>query len=274
MSNTYEHITSPSNPTIKLLKGLDRKKGRTEHGLFLSEGARLFQEGLDNHWTPKIVLTSADAAERNHIDVLLSRADELGARVLTTGPKILSAVSRKANPQTLVAAFNQRALSLADLNVKSNGRFVALYNVRDPGNLGTIIRTADSAGVDGVLLVGECCDPYSIECVRATMGSIFAVPVVLCSLSAFLDWRQEKGATVSAASVNGVQRHDEAAYGDLSVVLMGNEQSGIPEETEEICDNLIRIPMRGAADSLNLAQATGIMIYEVWRQRGYEGANR
>jgi len=140
--------------------------------------------------------------------------------------------------------------------------------------LGTIVRTADAAGVDGVILIGQCCDPFSVEAVRATMGSLFAMPLVEAEFADFNAWRTKAGARMLAASMRGVHAHDKATYGQRSVVLMGNEQAGLPVEVEAECDELVRIPMMGAADSLNLASAASVMIYEAWRSQGYAGARK
>lgn len=269
-----EHISSPANDTVKLLKSLDRKKARNETGLFLAEGARLAEEALNHGWAPAYVLAGAAALERPQTAALLARLKEAGARTLTASEKVLAAVSRKDNPQTVVAAFRQRLSGLNDLPADGARRWIALYEVRDPGNLGTVIRTADAAGCDGVILLGQTCDPFSIEAVRATMGSLFAMPVAAAGFGDFNDWRRRIGARMVAASMRGIRAHDKADYGPRSVVLMGNEQAGLPETIEAGCDELVRIPMMGAADSLNLASAASLMIYEVWRSRGYVGAGK
>ncbi len=270
----FEHVSSTANDTVKLLRSLDRKKARQESGLFLAEGARLCEEALQHGWLPAYALAGAEALKRPAVDSVLKRMKGAGARVLTASEKVLSAVARKDNPQTVVAAFRQRLSTLDDLGVDGPRRWIALYETRDPGNLGTIIRTADAAGVDGVILLGQTCDPFSVETVRATMGSLFAMPLVATSFDAFDDWRRRTGARMVAASMHGQVRHDGARYDERSVILMGTEQSGLPKEIEAACDELVRIPMKGAADSLNLASAASIMIYEAWRARGYEGANR
>lgn len=270
----YEHITSTSNTSIKLLRGLDRKKNRTDSGLFLAEGARLILDALKFGWKPRYILVGEDSIERKEVQSILEQADIAGARILTTGPRILSAVSRKENSQTIIAAFQQKLNTLDDLETSSKCRYIALYQVRDPGNLGTILRTADAAGVDGVILVENCCDPFSVECVRATMGALFSNKIVSVDFDTFNAWRKNENIHMAAASVNGTLRHDQADYSEKSVILMGNEQSGIPEDVEACCDTLVKIPMAGAADSLNLAQATAIMTYEVWKGAGYDGATR
>lgn len=270
----FEHITSTANDTVKLLKSLDRKKERQETGLFLAEGAHFAQEALAHAWTPAYAFADIAALDQPQIRDLLERIRATGARVLTANEKVLAAVSGKDNPQPLVAAFHQRLTPLADLPIAGRRRFVALYEVRDPGNLGTVIRTADAAGCDGVILIGTTCDPFSPETVRASMGSLFAVPLATASLDEFWAWRHASGARIIAASMRGTHAHDRADYTGRTCILMGNEQSGLSIEIEDACDELVRIPMMGRAESLNLASAASVMIYEAWRAQGFDGADR
>ncbi|MBK8839150.1 MAG: RNA methyltransferase [Hyphomonadaceae bacterium] len=269
---TFEHISSTANDTVKLLKSLERKKARSESGLFLAEGARLAEEALLNGWSPAYALAGVHALERPQTVDLLARMKKAGARVLTASEKVLVSVSRKDNPQTVITAFKQRVSNLSSFPPDETRRWVALYEVRDPGNLGTVVRTADAAGVDGVILIGQTCDPFSVEAVRASMGSLFAMPIASASFEDFNAWRKTVGARMVAASMRGALAHDKADYGQRSIVLMGNEQSGLPLEVEAHCDELVRIPMKGKADSLNLASAASVMIYEVWRGQSYAGA--
>lgn len=270
----YEQITSTANAVAKLLRSLDRKKARVESGLFLAEGARLVAEGVAHGWEPAFALAGPQAMERERTLALLENVAAAGGRVLAVTEKVLASVAQKDNPQTIVAAFRQRLTELHELPTDGPRRWLALYEVRDPGNLGTIVRTADAAGVDAVLLVGSCCDPFSVEAVRATMGSLFAMRLVETSFDQLDIWRKRAGARMIAASMHGQTRPDQIVYGERSVVLMGNEQAGLPADVERACDQLAHIPMRGAADSLNLASASSLMIYEVWRSQGYPGAAR
>jgi TrmH family RNA methyltransferase len=270
----FEHVSSTSNETVKLLKSLDRKKARTETGLFLAEGARLAEEALNHGWSPAYALAGAAALERPQMAGLLARMKKAGARVLTASEKVLAAVARKDNPQTVVTAFKQRLAKLSEFPSEGPRRWMALYEVRDPGNLGPVIRTADAAGVDGVILVGQTCDPFSVESVRATMGSLFGMKLAAAKFIELNDWRRKAGARMVAASMRGQGPHDQIDYGLKSVILMGSEQAGLPETIEAECDDLVRIPMMGAADSLNLASAASVMIYEVWRANGYAGARK
>lgn len=270
----HEHISSLANETVKLLKSLASKKGRAETGLFLAEGARHAEEGLKHGWRPAYALAGREALVRPRTADLMGRLKKAGARTLSASDKVMAAIARKDNPQTVVAAFHQRSAELADLRATGARRLIALYEVRDPGNLGTVIRTADAAGLDGVILVGNCCDPFSVEAVRATMGSLFAVRLVETAFGGLEDWRRKIGAKLIAASMHGDRRPDQARWGERTIILMGNEQAGLPKEVEAACDELVRIPMSGSADSLNLASAASVMIYEGWRASGYAGASR
>jgi TrmH family RNA methyltransferase len=268
----FEQISSLSNDTVKLLRSLDRKKARNDSGLFLAEGARHAEEALAHGWVPAYVLAGLQTMERDRGAALLKRLAGAGARVLLASNKVMEGVSRKDNPQTVITAFRQRTFSLDDLSAATSQRWLALYEVRDPGNLGTIIRTADAAGVAGVILIGQCTDPFSVEAVRASMGSVFAMKIAGTAFEAFDSWRKQQKARLLAASMHGRVTHDDADFGAASVVIMGNEQAGLPHDVEVACDQLIRIPMRGSADSLNLASAASVMIYAAWRAGGYDGA--
>lgn len=262
-------ITSASNPLIKTLKSLHAKKGRVETGLFLAEGARLAREAADLGVWPDTLLYAAHSLERGHVRGLISEAEQQGVRVIETSENVLAQVSKRDNPQTVIGAYRQHFNTLDEM---AGALVVALEGVRDPGNLGTILRTADSVGADGVVLLGETCDPFSVEAVRASMGSIFAMKMARVSFGELFHYKQARGATMLGASLKGAALDANLPLGERVVVLMGNEQSGLPLEMEAACDMLVKLPMRGRADSLNLAIATAVMLYDVWRRRGYDGA--
>jgi TrmH family RNA methyltransferase len=161
----------------------------------------------------------------------------------------------------VLGVFAQVFTELTDLRPETSRCWVGLEAVRDPGNLGTIVRTADAAGCGAVILIGECCDPYSVEAVRATMGSIFAVPIVRTDVDAFLDWRTHWASAVVGTLLTADVDFRHAPYRDPTLILMGNEQAGLTARLAAACDVNVKIPMRGRADSLNLAVATGVMIY-------------
>ena len=269
MTTNRDTITSFSNPLVKRLRSLERKKGRAETGLFLAEGVRLISQGLTSGWEAETVMVSNSVLDRPHVRTLLELAASNNTKIAEVPERILQKVARKENPQSVIAAFRQQHTPLEAIDTEGERIWLGLYAVRDPGNLGTILRTADCAGVAGVVLVDNCCDPFSVEAVRASMGSIFDVPFANATFDDFDAWRRAAGMQMVAASVNGTARHDEDIYAVRTLILMGNEQAGLPADAEAACDTLALIPMRGGADSLNLAQAAAIMTYEAWRQKGF-----
>jgi TrmH family RNA methyltransferase len=264
------HITSASNPLIKTLKGLHTKKGRAESGLFLAEGARLAIEASELGIWPAIMVYAPPALERPQVAALVAEAERRRLRVIETSESVLAQISKRDNPQTVIGAY---APTLARLEEIEGATVLALEGVRDPGNLGTILRTADSVGAAGIVLVGECCDPFSVEAVRASMGSLFAVKLARASLAELMAFKRRRNASLIGASLKGAHVGADWPSPARVVLLMGNEQSGLSAETEAACDMLVKLPMRGRADSLNLAIATGVLLYDLWRRRGYECAH-
>jgi TrmH family RNA methyltransferase len=253
-------VTSLSNDTVKAVRALHMRKAREESGRFLAEGLKIVVEALDLGFAPRVLMHSREAAHP-----LLERASRAtlsaGGEVIEVTREILEKVSRRDNPQTVVAVFDQRHAALGALDPRSADCFVALEQVRDPGNLGTIIRTADAAGCGAVILIGETVDPFSVEAVRATMGSIVAVPIVSATREAFLAWRKAWPGSVVGTLLSATHDYRAASFHRPTLLLMGPEQSGLSAELAAACDVNVKIPMRGRADSLNLSVATGIMIY-------------
>jgi TrmH family RNA methyltransferase len=254
---TARQITSLSNPTVKAVRALHMRKDREETGLFLAEGLKIVAEAFELGRKPKILMHGPEAGAHP----LVRKIAALSEEVLEVNRDILEKVSRRDNPQTVIGVFEQAFTPLADLKPDAATCWVALQAVRDPGNLGTIVRTADAAGCGGVILVGDCCDPYSVEAVRATMGSIFAVPLFKATVDEFLAWRAGWPGSVVGTLLTATVTHSDADYRRPTMVLMGNEQQGLPPELAAACDVNVKIPMRGRADSLNLSVATGVMIY-------------
>jgi TrmH family RNA methyltransferase len=268
---SFERVESFANPAVKLLRSLDQKKSRAESGLFLSEGLRHVREALAHGWRPQLMVCAEAAASRSAMAEVLVQAAGLGARVLLAPDRVMEKVAHRDNPQTLIGAFAQRLADFTTLEAAGGWGVLALHEVRDPGNLGTLLRTADAVGVAGVVLTGKCCDPFSVEAVRASMGSLFAMPLVQAEFAAFDAWRRRAGLRLRAASLNPRGLPEGQGRGPVAV-LMGNEQSGLPPEIEAACDELVRLPMRAGPDSLNVASAGAVMLYDAWRERGHVGA--
>jgi TrmH family RNA methyltransferase len=261
-------ITSASNPTIKLLRSLDRKKARREAGMFLAEGARTVSEAMEMGWAPRVLVVTDDAQERTVVRQLLDRALAGGCEVLEVPPRLMESLSRRENAQNVLAAFTPATVTLQALELGPDSMVVVLDRPRDPGNLGTIVRTADAVGAQAVVLCGESVDPFSPEAVRASMGSLFVVPIVETDEDDLLEWRARTGIRFVGTALQATDPFDGWPVTGASAVVMGTEQSGLTDTLRQACDHLVRIPMRGRADSLNLAVSTGVMLYETWRRRG------
>jgi len=260
---TSRQITSLTNPTVKALRSLHLRKDREESGLFLAEGLKIVIDAIDLGHAPRILMYGPDGADHPMLRKAVAATQGAGGEVIEVSREVLEKVSKRDNPQAVVAVFTQVYTPLEDINPGEAPCWVALQAVRDPGNLGTIVRTADSAGCGGVILVGDCTDPYSVEAVRATMGSVFAVKLAKASVENFLAWRRAWPGSVAGTLLSAATDYRQADYRKPTLILMGNEQQGLPPELAAACDLTVKIPMRGRADSLNLSVATGIMIYTV-----------
>jgi len=261
-----KEVTSLSNPIVKDIKALSDKKHRDEMKSFMAEGLKLVIDALELGFEIRTLVYAKNVKDKPQVVQCATKTVARGGLVLEVSEKVLSSITRRDNPQMVVGIFTQRWTNIRDLKPAANETYVALDRVRDPGNLGTIIRTADAAGASGVILVGETTDPYSMETVRATMGSVFALPLVKASPADFLAWKKGAGVSVVATHLAGAVDYRTIDYKKKPVVLlMGNEQSGLPEALAREADALARIPQAGRADSLNLAIATGIMLFEARR---------
>ena len=254
-------VTSLTNPTVKAVRGLHLRKERDQSGLFVAEGLKIVTEAVELGRAPRILMYGKDAEGHPLLKRAVQATLAAKGEVIEVTQDILAKVSRRDNPQAVVAVFAQAYTPLSALDPAAAACFVALHRVRDPGNLGTIVRTADAAGCGAVILVGECCDPFSVEAVRATMGSIFAVPIVKASEAEFAGWRSDWPGSVVGTLLTAEVDHRQAIYERPALILMGNEQQGLTPDMAALCDVNVKIPMRGRADSLNLSVATGIMIY-------------
>ena len=167
----------------------------------------------------------------------------------------------------VVGAFAQRHMGLSDIHPDQSDIWVALDRVRDPGNLGTIMRTIDATGGRGVILIDDCTDPYSLEAVRASMGAVFNVAIASCSQPEFLAFAAKWSGRIHGTALLASTDYRAVAYDGPLIILMGNEQAGLPNPLMRACTQLIHMPMRGRSDSLNLAVATGLALYEALRTR-------
>ena len=244
-------VTSAQNPTIKMIRSLADKKHRQEHGLFVAEGRQVLDRARAEGWEPVYLLTTGHSGPWG--EAALIQLDE----------RVMGHVSAQKNPPDQIGVFRQRWTE----GVKPKGVWVALEDMRDPGNLGTIIRTADAAGAAGVILAGQSCDPWAGDCVRATMGSILGMPLVKLEQKGFLSLLKEWPGESVGTHLKATESY-RRIYHTPSLLVMGSEGRGLSEETSMACSRLVRIPMQGGAESLNVAIATGLMLFEAQKLQG------
>lgn len=239
-------VTSVHNPTIKLIRSLKEKKFRTQSGLFVAEGEMVLARAKTEGWEPEFLVST-------------EWVEPWGtAQLVTVSPKVMGLLSAQYNPPPVLGVFGQRWHREA----RPDGLWLALEDIRDPGNLGTMLRTADAVSARGVILGGDSCDPWGPDCVRASMGSIFGVPLVRMDTPALISlcksWPGDAVGTHLQATEDFRRR-----YADPVLLVMGSEGTGLSSGLAAACRHLVRIPMKGDAQSLNVAVATGIMLYEI-----------
>lgn len=262
-----EQISSLANPKVKGIAALAQKKARVESGQFVAEGLQLVGFGVERGWELDMLVFKDGEHYQHGGQAVFDTALQATKQAFAVTSAVLEKLVRKDNPQGVIGVFKQKTLPLAEVKV-GKGVWIVLEEVRDPGNLGTIIRTADAVGVKGVILVGNCTDVWAPEVLRATMGSIFHIPVVLASREGFLGWKAQQDVVMVGTHLKGDCDYREVAakvHGKGVLLAMGTEQSGLSDAMAEACDVKTRIAMRGGAESLNLAIATGVMLYELFR---------
>lgn len=256
-------ITAYSNPLVKRVQALRDKRHRREEGLFLAEGLRILTEARETGRLPQILFFADASARHPLVLALVDAVEAAGGEAVETSEAILSRLSGKDNPQSVVGAFETFDTSLDALDRTVSPIWLVAERLRDPGNLGTILRTGDAVGAGGLILIGDSVDPFSTEAVRASMGALFTVPMVRTSWEAFLPWLRGGPGQLVGLSLRTENNYRAAPYTAPTFLLTGNEAQGLPGEIEAACDLLVKMPMLGKADSLNAAVATAVMAYEV-----------
>jgi TrmH family RNA methyltransferase len=262
-------VTSASNTTLKRLRSLREKKYRRAEGLFLAEGLRICTEALDAGWVPKLLVFATGKGDHPLVRRLVQATLGEGGQVIETSADLLSGVTGKDNPQAVAAAYAPRGQTLDALT--PGPRTLVAEQLRDPGNLGTLLRACDATGTGALILLDDSADPTSLEAVRASMGAFFTVPCVQASTAEFLAWKARHGATLTGAALDPrATDYRAASYAPPALLMVGNEAQGLPEGLKAACDSLVIMPMRGRADSLNVAMAGTLLLYEAlhWQEAG------
>jgi TrmH family RNA methyltransferase len=259
-------ITSPANPRIKMLRKLQSRKYRDETGWYYLEGPRHIVEAISRQVSIEYVVICPD---------LLSNAQDTLARITThlppekileVNPETFRGFSTKDGPKGLAAVLHQEWASLTDM--KPEGLcWVALSSVANPGNLGTILRTCDAVGVHWLILLDRSTDPYDPTALRAGMGTHFSVNIVKTTFDELVGWKRSHKVKMIGTSDQAEQDYHQTRYPSNCILLMGSEREGLTPQQVEHCDQLVRIPMTGRADSLNLAVATSVLLYEMYNHK-------
>lgn len=255
-------ITSAANDEVKRLRALHERKFRKQTGWFLAEGTRVCHEAVDLGWAMHRLAFVAGRENDKQVKQLLAGLIPTRGRALPMTEALMRRIIRKDNPQIVLGAFEQRWARVDEIDGSTGGIWVALDRVRDPGNLGAIMRSADAVGAKGLILIGDCTDPYSVESVRASMGAVFNVRIIACSEAAFLKFAASWQGSVVGTALPAATDYRKANYDRPLIMLMGNEQSGLTDSLMQACSQLVKMPMLGRSDSLNLAVATGVALYE------------
>lgn len=260
-------ISSSSNNQIKNLVQLQKKgKARKEQGVFVVEGIKMYEE------TPPDQLVKAYFSETYFEELEQSGRDLSeyfkGKPYEVVKDSVFKEAADTMAPQGVLAIVTQQNHTLEEILGNQNANLVILEDLRDPGNLGTIVRTAEGAGVTGILLSRNCVDIYNPKVIRSTMGSIYRVPFVYVEdLGEALDLAKQNGISLYAAHLAGENNYDQEDYVKKTGILIGNEANGLTDEIAALADHYIRIPMEGKVESLNAAIAATILMYEIYRQR-------
>lgn len=258
-----KHISGFSNPTVKYLRSLRDKKHRKRAGQFLVEGLRLLEDARSSGYIPSSLVMAEGRDPHDLLTKLESAVEMAGGEIITTTPDILSKITGKSNTQSVVGVFDEFDTSLARLDRDVASIWLVAQDLRDPGNLGTMLRTGDAVGAGGLILIDDCADPFSAEAVRASMGAVFTQKLAQARWEEFVRWLRDGAGQLVAASLRDAVPYRGADYEAPCFILVGNESQGLPEAYEAECDLRVTMPMRGRADSLNAAVAGAVLAYEV-----------
>ncbi|MBN1670656.1 MAG: RNA methyltransferase [Kiritimatiellae bacterium] len=260
-------ISSLQNVRVKDVVRLRQRAHRDELGLMLIEGYRELKRALENGHVPTSLFTCPELFLGENEEALIRRSVEAGALLMECTAPVFRKISYRDRPDGLLAVAPQAGIPLSALTVSDNPLLIVAEAIEKPGNLGTILRSADSAGADAVIVCDRCTDINNPNVVRASVGTLFAVPVAEAPSAAAVSWLRERQIRILAATPHAEQEYTDADMRGPLAIAVGTEQLGLSEPWMREADIRVRIPMFGQADSLNVASATTILLYEAVRQR-------
>lgn len=255
-------ITSGSNPIIKLARSLHQRKNRDDSGLFIVEGIHNVGSAVEAGWNISSILYSQDLLRSSYANQLINDQSVQGIKCQPILAQVFNSVAEKENPQGILAIVEQRKTQLEEIETRSFKWGVVAIQPQDPGNIGTILRTIDCVGADGLFLLDGGVDPYHPSSVRASMGALFWKPVIQSAFLDFVHWAHSNGYYLIGTSANAEKEYRSLTLEERpSILILGNEQKGMTAEQMEACDVMISLPMHGKTSSLNLSVAAGIFLY-------------
>lgn len=259
-------ITSPQNPRVKAAVRLREKKDRKKAGVFIVEGAREIARAVARDFQLKELFLCSEelSPEAKNLLPQLQLSDD---KQLEVTPPVFAKLAMREDKDGLFAIFAEKRHTLAEISDKKNPLFIVLETVEKPGNLGAILRTADGAGVTGVIVLDPSCDIYNPNAIRASVGAIFSVPVIQLPPQEWWSYCAQQKIQTIAATPNTNQTYFDVDYRKPSALFLGSEAHGLTQETMDRCEVKIKIPMAGLGDSLNISVAGAVIIYEAVRQR-------
>lgn len=259
-------ISSRQNDRVKSVRALRERKERDASVTFFAEGERILRAALQTGAAFQLVVLAPDRLTKSEA-ALVDSLEEMKLPLLEVTPELFDLIALREEAQSVGAIISQRWESLSSVN-ETRRCWLVLNDIQHPGNLGTLIRTCDAAGGDGIILTGRSTDPYHPIAVRGSLGAVFSQRLVRASQADVARWLPRSGCTVVGTSPDGEIDYREADYVRKPVLIMGgNERTGISKEQIALCDQLVRVPMAGYVESLNLSVATALVLYEVLRQR-------
>jgi len=257
-----ELLTSLSNPLIKQARSLRQRKGRAETGLFLVEGIHHVGEAAEAGWDIQSVLYAPDLLTSDFARSLIARLEAKNVRTQPVSAPVMDSLAGKENPQGILALVSQRARTLSGLPAANVSSALALVSPQDPGNVGSILRTMDAVGADALFLLDGGVDVYHPSVVRASMGTIFWMPIIHAAFDEFADWARRGGMQLIGTSAHAETDYRKAQVMRPWALILGSEQKGLSASHLVACNMTVSLPMRGRASSLNLSVAAGVLLYE------------
>ncbi|MBX3063524.1 MAG: RNA methyltransferase [Anaerolineae bacterium] len=260
-------LTNSSNPTIKRIRALKNRRERDDSGLTFIEGIRIVGEAVQMGAQIDSLIVAPDLLTSDFAHDLIRQQQRRNVSVIEVSAGVFESISAKDGPQGIGAVIRQRWDLLDSLTLREGDLWIALDSAQDPGNIGTILRTADAVAVKGLMLLGHSADPYDPAAIRASMGAVFSLGLIRADFAAFAAWKRRINVPVIGTSDKAAADYQDIRYPSPLILMMGSERQGLAPELLPLCDQMARIPMVGRSDSLNLAVATSVMLYEIFNQR-------